>query len=164
MGTRFFRALSLDAGCRWLCDCGPEAVFTLSADWSALVCGFLFTGVLIIHVTTVTYLDVEHISIVSACRQNTSSVCRIPFVPGGACARAHTRTHSRVVLCARPFLIRVYAHPTPVAAEIILRHTAFFSRADRSSALQRAWQSSRDKERECAYAPVNATRPTFLVS
>lgn len=56
--------------------------------------------------------------------------------------------------------------PTPVAAEIILRHTAFFFffRADRSSALQRAWQSSRDKERECAYTAVNATKPTFLVS
>lgn len=31
-----------------------------------------------------------------------------------------------VCVCARPYLIRVYVHPTPVAAEIILRHTAYF--------------------------------------
>lgn len=54
--------------------------------------------------------------------------------------RTHTHTQSRDG--ASPHLIRVYAHPTPVAAEIILRHTFFFFRADRSAALRRAWQSS----------------------
>lgn len=37
----------------------------------------------------------------------------------------HTHTHRHDGVCARPHLIRVYTH-TPVAAEIILRHTAFF--------------------------------------
>lgn len=89
----------------------------------------------------------------------------------GVCACAYAR--ARVTECecgsawvrARPHLIRVYPHPTPVAAEIILRHTAFFFfffsffffGADRRSALQRAWRGSRDVERKGSVAPCSST-------
>lgn len=65
---------------------------------------------------------------------------------------------------ARPHLIHVYPHPTPVAAEIILRHSAFFfpffPELIAALPLQRVWQSSRDKEREGAYVAYILPRRT----
>lgn len=71
--------------------------------------------------------------------------------------RTHTHTHSRDG--ARPHLIRLYAHPTPVAAEIILRHTFFFFRADRSAALQKAWQSSMGQRTSVPALPLMQQDP-----
>lgn len=53
-------------------------------------------------------------------------VCRIPLVSAPAGTHARRDTPPRFRARAHPPLIRVYTHPTPVAAEIILRHTAFF--------------------------------------
>lgn len=90
--------------------------------------------------------------LVSAALRRSGWSCAALFVCFLRCVRTIfrvTRMLDGLCVCARPYLIRVYVHPTPVAAEIILRHTAYFFFF---LELIGAWQSSRDKEREDAHS------------
>lgn len=101
---------------------------------------------------------------------------KIPFVSSACKHRRHGDPVCVVVgvrVRARPHLIHVYPHPTPVAAEIILRHSAFFFfffRADRSSAASESLaklQGQRTRGRLCSlHSPPAHSRdlpPGFLV-
>lgn len=90
-------------------------------------------------------------------------VCRIPLVSAPAGTHARRDTPPRFRARAPAFNPCLYPPHPRRCGDYPASHRIFF-RADWSCALQRAWQSSRDKERECAYSSVNATRPTFLVT